>query len=199
MAETIKTRAAPRAGATALSDASLTQDAERLGRSLLDEGAELGAAMLAIVQDNATAFYREQRDRAASEIGAVGEFLHNSVRSMQHQEAVVARCADEAAAQIEGFADWLRRRSWSELTSDFEELARRYPMSFMAAAAGSGFLAVRLLTAPQRMDEQSQSAVMRPASDTASPRAAMPAEAEVVAGVSGGAAVEHDAGASGED
>lgn len=199
MAETIKTRATPRAGATALSDASMTKEAERLGRSLLEEGTELGAAMLAAVQDNATAFYREQRDRAAGEIGAFGELLHNSVRSMQHREAVVARCADEAAAQIGGFADWLRSRSWSELTGDFGDVARRYPLSFIAAAAGGGFLAMRLLAASQQIDEQSQSAMARTAGDSAPPRAAMPAEAEVVAGISGGAAAEHDAGAAGED
>lgn len=200
MAQTGKTFSAPGSGDATSAGLSMTSEAAQLGRSLRDEGAELGADMLAVVQENASAFFREQRNRAADEIGAFAELLHNSVRAMRPPQGVAARCADEAASQIDDFAAWLRTRSWSELTGDVEELAHRYPLSFLSAAAGVGFLAARLLTASgdrtaaARTDEQHQPPMGRQPL-----RGAAPGEADVVAGVAGGAAVEHDAGAPGED
>jgi hypothetical protein len=199
MAETLKTASTPRSGATTASGRSTTTETERLGRAVLDEGSELGAAMLAVVQDNANAFFQEQRDRVADEIRALGELLHNSVRSMQHREGIVARCTEETASQIEGFADRLRTRSFRELTVDAEDLSRRYPLSFVSVATGMAFLAVRLMTAPVRpepMAEGTPSTARRRAHPTG---ATMAGEADVVAGVSGGAAAEHGAGPAGED
>lgn len=204
MADTHRTRSTSRSGPTTVSDMSTTRDVEHRDRSLIEEGAELGAAMLAVVQDNASAFFSEQRDRAADEIAALGELLHKSVRSMERREGVVARCTDETASQIDGFADWLRTRSARELAADVEDLARRYPLSFLSAATGMAFLAVRLLTASgdrtgtQPIDEQTQSRRMARAIGEPAPGMAT-GEAEVVAGVSGGAAAEHGAGTVGED
>lgn len=204
MADTLKTPSTPRSGPTTPSDMSTTRDVEHRDRSLLEEGAELGAAMLAVVEDNASAFFDEQRDRAADEIGALGELLRNSVRSMQRRDGVVARCTEETASQIDGFADWLRTRSPRELTGDVEDLARRYPLAFLSAATGMAFLAVRLLTASgdrtgaQLIDEQTQSRRMARAMGGEPTRDVAAGEAEVVAGVSGGAAAEHGTGAVGE-
>jgi hypothetical protein len=197
MAETGKTSSTPRPGDARASGLSMTREVEDIGHTLLEEGADLGSAMLAVVQDNASAFFYEQRNRAADEIGALGELLHNSVRSMERRDGIVARCAGETAAQIEGFADRLRARSWHELTGDVEELARRYPLSFLSAAAGMGFLAVRLLTASgaEGPDEPGQqSTPLRTTEYGERGRGIMAGEAEIVAGVSGGAAAEHDAG-----
>jgi hypothetical protein len=199
MAETIKPASTLGSGATTAPGLSTTAETERLGRTVLDEGSELGAAMLAVVQDNANAFFQEQRDRAADEIRAFGELLHNSVRSMQHREGIVARCTEETASQIEGFADRLRTRSFRELTADVEDLSRRYPLSFVSVTTGMAFLAVRLMTAstrPEPMAEGTPSTARWPARPT---RATMAGEADVVAGVSGGAAAEHGAGPVGED
>lgn len=204
MPEPIKTSSS-RSRATSVSNPSITHEAEELGRSMLDEGAELGSAMLAVVQDNANAFFREQRDRAADEIGALGELLHSSVHSMQRRDGIVARCAEETASQVEGFADWLRSRSWSELTGDVEGLARRYPLSFISAATGMAFVAVRLLTASadrsgqQPMDEQKRSATAQATGFSERARGIMTGETDVVAGVSGGAATGHGAGPVGEE
>jgi hypothetical protein len=200
MAQRGNTTLVPGAGDTTIAGLSTTREAVHHDRSLIDEGAELGAEMLAVVQDNANAFFREQRDRAANEIGAFAELLHNSVRAMRPPQGIAARCADEAASQIDDFAAWLRTRSWSELTGDVEELGRRYPLSFLSAAAGVGFLAARLLTASTDRSAASQTDEPRqPAMERAPLRTAAAGEAEVVAGVAGGAAAEHGAGVPGEE
>jgi hypothetical protein len=199
MAETVKTPSVRRAAETTVSGSSTSGEAENYGRNLLEEGSELGAEMLAVVRDNAAAFYSEQRDRAANEIGALAELLHNSVKSMQRHDATVARFADEAASQVNGFSDWLRTRSWSELTGDVESLARRYPLSFLSTAAGLGFLAARMLTAsaePAPNDGMAGSSGMAGRGSTVTQGGG---ERDVVAGVAGGAAASHDAGLPGED
>jgi len=126
-------------------------ESEQRRRGMRADSGDIGSELMAAVSDSATALFEEQRNRAADEIAAMGEVLRHSVQSIDQVgvsgDGLVARCGDEAARQISDFAMRLRRRSWGELTGDIEDFARRYPMAFIGAATGLGFLAGRILTA----------------------------------------------------
>jgi hypothetical protein len=120
---------------------------------ILGGSKDLGAELMAAVRDSANALFEEQRDRAANEIAALGEVLHRAVESLNQPGGpyggygIVARGADEAAREINGFAARLRSRSWGELSRDIEDFARRYPMAFIGTAAALGFVAYRFMAA----------------------------------------------------
>jgi ElaB/YqjD/DUF883 family membrane-anchored ribosome-binding protein len=110
------------------------------------DAADLGTELAGAVRDSATALFEEQRDRAATEIAALGEVLRRSAKSVvENHEGAVARYADQAAARIGAFADGLRDRSWSEMIGEVEDLARRWPLAFVASAACAGWVVGRLL------------------------------------------------------
>jgi hypothetical protein len=107
---------------------------------------DFGTELLGAVRDSATALFDEQRNRAANEIGGFGEVLHGSVQALDQRGATaVARYTDDAARQISQFADRLRRRSLTGLSADLEDLARRWPLRFIASAIGVGLIAGRFL------------------------------------------------------
>ena len=116
------------------------------GTRAVAEAKEVGTELIGAVREGATSFFEEQRDRAASEIAAVGEMLRRSVRSLdQNGSTVIGRYGEEAAGEIEQFAERLRHRSLGMMADDLEDFARRSPAAFMAAALGAGFLAGRFL------------------------------------------------------
>ena len=124
----------------------------------LAQAKDIGSELIDAVRDSANSLFEEQRDRAASEIASFGEVLRRSVSSLdQAGGTTVARYTEDAAHQISDFADTLRHRSFTELSGDVEEFARRWPMLFMAAAVGVGIAAGRfMVSSAARPDESSQ-------------------------------------------
>jgi hypothetical protein len=139
---------------------------------VVEEAKEVGTELIGAVREGATSFFEEQRNRAASEIASAGEMLRRSARSLdQNRATAISRYAEGAADEITQFADRLRSRSLGMMAEDVEGFARRWPVAFMAAAAGAGFLAGRFLIASgsrsksQTMDRSSP----RPTSSMADP------------------------------
>jgi hypothetical protein len=164
---------------------------------MLDDAKDLGSEIIAAVRDNAIALFDEQRNRAANEIAAVGEVLHNSAQSLdQRGGGIAARCAGEAATQIDDVANWLRGRSWAELTGDIGGFARRYPMAFIGTAAALGFLACRVITAsPANPDGASSTGSMSASGTGERAGGGISAETRTVSSaVLGGAMTGHGAG-----
>ena len=127
---------------------------------VLSEAKGIGSELMATVSNSANALYEEQRNRAADEIAAVGDVLRRSIQSLDQPGGVVARYGDEAARRLNNFAARLRGCSWGKLTADVEDFARQYPLVFIGAATGLGFIAGRFLTASatQLMSEPPASA-----------------------------------------
>jgi len=144
MAETIRSTTEPRFGGTSAPVSPGGRQEEGVGRTLA-EVKEMGSEAVAAVRDSANSLFEEQRNRAASEIAALGEALRRSAQSLDQNGGTVARYADDAARQIGDFAERLRNRSWNEMTADVEDFARRWPTAFIAAAFGIGFVAGRFL------------------------------------------------------
>jgi hypothetical protein len=110
------------------------------------DAADIGTELASVVRDSATALFEEQRDRAAAEIAAFGEVLRRSAKSIEADEGLaISRYADQAASRIGAFAVGLRERSWSEMISEAEDLAQRWPLAFVASAACAGWVVGRLL------------------------------------------------------
>jgi hypothetical protein len=116
------------------------------GTHAVTEAKEVGTELIGAVREGATSFFEEQRDRAASEISSVGEMLRRSARTLdQNRSTTIGRYAEDAADEITHFAERLRTRSLGMMSEDVEDFARQWPIAFMAAAMGAGFLAGRFL------------------------------------------------------
>ncbi|MGE5270620.1 MAG: hypothetical protein ACM3JG_13215 [Thiohalocapsa sp.] len=169
MAETTHTPSMARpAGATNEPRSTLVHQAEGQAQRVVAETKELGSEVMAAVRDSATVFYEEQRDRAATEIAAVGNLLRSSVQLLDRNGGTIGHYADDAATQLNDFAGRLRTRSWSQLCGDVETFARSNPMIFIAAAVGAGFVGARLLAASanQPVGETPMQSSMRGLKDT---------------------------------
>jgi hypothetical protein len=94
------------------------------GSRAVEDTKEMGTELIGAVREGATSFFEEQRNRAASEIAALGDMLRRSARSL------------------------------GMMADDVESFARQWPVAFIAAAVGAGFLAGRFLKASGRQRYQ---------------------------------------------
>jgi len=134
------------AGSLAKSGPAAVSDITESARGALDDVKEMGSDLITSARDGANALFEEQRNRAADEIASLGDMLHKSVKSLdQGGTTVVGRYADQAAGQINDFADALRERSFGEVAADVEGFARQWPIAFIASAMAVGFVATRFL------------------------------------------------------
>jgi len=107
------------------------QGARRLGEEMREAGASIMV---------------EQKGRLVDAVHGLADALHRASHTLQQEQSPVAsRVAEQAASQLERVADGLRERQLGDLVSRAEDLARRQPALFLAAAVATGFIAARLL------------------------------------------------------
>jgi hypothetical protein len=141
-------------GSASNSDFTPAKRSQNGPRPVLGDVKELGGQLASAARKGANSLYEEQRNRAAAEISALGESLGRSAKSLDGTIGeAVAPYAEDAARQVEDFAGTLRDKSIGELGSDVEGFARQWPMAFMAAAVGAGFLAGRFLLSSHKPAE----------------------------------------------
>jgi hypothetical protein len=148
MAETTPTRSEnQQTSAPAPSHDTTAQTRPReVGEHAVHEVKELGSDLFSAVRDSAATLIDDQRERAAGEVKAVGGVLRSTVKSLDEAGiGPLARYAETAARQIDGLADRLRHSSWREMGQDIEHFARTWPIAYVAAAMGIGFVAGRVL------------------------------------------------------
>ena len=108
----------------------------------------LATELLGALRDAGTAIFEAHKQLAASQTAEVAEAVQRFGRSVDQTESrVINRYCDRAADYVKGAADTMRARSWGEIATDAEDLARRRPALFVLAALGTGFIAGRLLMA----------------------------------------------------
>jgi hypothetical protein len=111
-------------------------------------------------QTAAMSLVDEQKSRAADRVGAVADALHAAARTFERSHSpIAAEYADSAARQIEGLVESIRRRHWTEIAADLEELARHRPARFIAGAVLCGFIAGRLLASSHRGERSDQNSL----------------------------------------
>lgn len=146
MADTTPTRPGTQQAPASSHDAPVPSRPRDIAERAVDEVKALGTELFSAVRDSATSLIDEQRERAATEVHAVGEVLRSTVKSLDDAGAgTVARYADDAARQVHQVADRLRKSSWQELQADIESFARNWPVAYIAAAMGIGFVAGRVM------------------------------------------------------
>jgi len=112
----------------------------------MSDAKRVGSELVGAARASAMSLLDAQRNRAADQIAAVGEALRRSAEALEETSgASLVRYADRAAEQIDGFADAMRNRSWSELAGDVESFARRWPIVYTASAVAIGFVAGRFM------------------------------------------------------
>jgi len=169
---------------------------EREGGALGDVK-EIGTELAGAMRDSATSLFEEQRNRAADGIAALGDALRQSARALDQSGGTMGRYADQAAQQVGDFASTLRDRSWNEVVTDVEDFGRRWPLAFIAAAVGAGFVAGRFLmssAARSSAPPATGTAATHPMASTGSGTGGM-----VTGSVSGGARSGYGAMASREN
>jgi hypothetical protein len=113
------------------------------------QAARIIEELVAAARADAIALAEEQKSHGADQVADMAEAVRRVARCFdQSQVPYIGEWADQAAGQIEGFAQLLRTRRWDELLADAEAAARRQPALFILAAVAAGFVAGRLLAAP---------------------------------------------------
>jgi hypothetical protein len=103
------------------------------------------------VRDQATAQLSTQKDRAFEGIGNVAQAVRQSTQQLrdQHHETL-AGYVEQAADQIDRFAQQLRSKDVTELLDDAQRLARRQPALFVGSAFAVGLIGARFLKSSTR-------------------------------------------------
>ena len=91
----------------------------------------------------------QQKERAARQLATIAGAVRAAAHSLDRsQSPVAARYAGQAADRFAEMSQSLDERSWGAVIGDVEEVARRRPALFVAAAVAVGFLAGRFLALP---------------------------------------------------
>jgi hypothetical protein len=98
------------------------------------------------VRDSATTQLGAQKDRATDGIGSVARAVRQSTQHLRDQQhETIAQYVEQAADQLERFANRLKDRNVSELLTETQDLARRRPAIFIGAAFAVGLLGARFI------------------------------------------------------
>ena len=105
-----------------------------------------GSRIVDRIRDSATAQLNTQKDRATEGLGTVATAVRESTQNLrEHQHDTAARYVEQAADQIERFAETLREKDAVEWLKDARDLARRRPALFVGAAFAIGAIGARFL------------------------------------------------------
>jgi len=127
----------------------------------ISDAKKVGSDLVGAARDSAMLLFDAQRARIAEQITALGDALRQSTESLESTGVgSLAQYANQAAEQINGFADTVRDRSWGELAGDIESFGRRYPLTFMMSAMGVGFMLGRFLLSSSERTSSSMSGGM---------------------------------------
>jgi hypothetical protein len=111
------------------------------------EAVERNAALFSEkLREAAQPFIAEQQQRIADMVQGLAEALHGAGATLKREgKEAAARYADQAAAQIDRFAESVRQRRLEDLLASTEDFARRQPALFLAGAVAAGFVIARAL------------------------------------------------------
>jgi hypothetical protein len=99
------------------------------------------------VREVAESLIDEQKERAAGHVTGVAEALRKTAEGLGEHNEVVGRYAEQAADQVERFAEGIRDRNLGDLIADVDDFARRQPTMFLVGAVALGFVVGRFMAA----------------------------------------------------
>jgi phage-related tail protein len=99
------------------------------------------------VRDVAESMLEEQKERAVEQVAGVAQALRKTAEDLRQENELIGRYAEQAAEQVERFAETVRQRSPGDLVADLDDFARRQPTLFLVGAVAAGFIVGRFMAA----------------------------------------------------
>jgi len=122
--------------------ASVGEDA----RNVTSEAVQFATDVADKATQSAQRQFASGKERAADTIGHLaGALRHTGEQLGSDDVPLVNDYLDRVATQAEGFADYLKKTSFSGVVGDLENLARRQPLLFVGSALVVGLLGGRFL------------------------------------------------------
>jgi hypothetical protein len=119
---------------------------------------QAGAGLLDKVKQGATAQLSTQKDRATEGIGSVVDAVRQSTQHLrENQHDTIAQYVDQAAGQLERWANQLKEKNVGDLLQEAQQLARRRPAVFIGSAFAVGLLGARFLKSSRERQSASYS------------------------------------------
>ena len=105
-----------------------------------------GAGLMDRVKESATSQLGAQKDRATDGIGSVAQAVRQSTQQLRDQKhETIAQYVEQAADQLERFANRLKDKNVGDLAREAQDLARRRPAIFIGSAFALGLLGARFI------------------------------------------------------
>lgn len=119
----------------------------RQGAQATYEQARQGARrVLDDVKQQGVAEVEGRKRYMADEVGGFASALHTTARQLNEQnQSVTARYIEQAAGNLEQFAQGIRNQDLGRVVRQVEDFARRQPALFLGGAVAVGFLLARFL------------------------------------------------------
>ena len=108
-----------------------TTAATEAGIGMAAKAQELGAAAVSTASEAATA--------VGEQIGS----LAGVIRDHAPHEGAIATAATTVAGGLESASTYLKEKDYENLATDLTSLVRRYPVQFLVAGVGLGYLLAR--------------------------------------------------------
>lgn len=132
---------------SAANDTSFTPSYEGTSANQDDPG------FIGRVRERASAQLNTQKDRATDGIGSAVQAVRQSTQQLRDQKHdTVARYIEQAADQLDRFANRIKDKNVNELLDDAQRFARRQPALFIGGAFALGLLGSRFFksSSPRR-------------------------------------------------
>jgi hypothetical protein len=142
-AGTAKDEAADLAASAAESTQQVAHVAKEQATQVAAQSAAQAKELLGQARAELSSQAGEQQQRAARSLRALGDELR-TMTDHDGESGVATELAGQGAERAHAVAQWLEDREPGTVLTDLQELGRRRPLAFLAAAAGAGLLAGRL-------------------------------------------------------
>jgi hypothetical protein len=142
------------------------------------------------VKDGAISQLNTQKNRATDGIGSVAKAVREGSKNLRdEQHGTIAHYVDQAASQLDRFADAVRTRDVDDMFDDVQRFARRNPAIFVGSAFAAGLLTARFLKSSRQNGHASWQQRINP---NAGARVASPSAMPSPVGTTGAAAGASD-------
>ena len=119
----------------------------------LDQAKDMAGGLVTQAKEQASPQIDSQKERAAGSLNDAAHALRETSQHLREQGGgTVAQYADQAAGQVERFANYLRTQDVSDMVNQVESFARRQPAVFVGGSFALGMLAARFLKSSGRRE-----------------------------------------------
>lgn len=134
------------------SGGALTDTKNALAQTARDTAAKVKAAAsstAARAKEEVERVASTKKREAADRVQHYSSAIHDSAKSLEEQDPNIAWVTHRAADKLQGVADYMRNRNFSELRHDAEAWARRHPAVFFGGVFLAGLVLGNVVKASQ--------------------------------------------------